>query len=175
MEFDLHQQRLIHSPSSMKPTLKQCSNDEPPLPSWQLTYLPPPWGECESKALESGFFQVYSVTACRIDCETRYIVENCNCRMVHMPGEDCCCCCCCTDVTSQQRTIKKKETRLPDFGVAPPLACHDSDWLPCCFPLQVTPRTALRSSIKTAPSPPSVSRHAFAFCFKCLRFASVRI
>ncbi|KAF0033098.1 hypothetical protein F2P81_015388 [Scophthalmus maximus] len=51
-----------------------------------LTYLPPPWGECESKALESGFFQVYSVTACRIDCETRYIVENCNCRMVHMPG-----------------------------------------------------------------------------------------
>lgn len=29
------------------------------------------------------------MTACRIDCETRYIVENCNCRMVHMPGEDC--------------------------------------------------------------------------------------
>lgn len=27
------------------------------------------------------------MTACRIDCETRYIVENCNCRMVHMPGE----------------------------------------------------------------------------------------
>ena len=57
------------------------------LPHLQLTYLPPPWGECESKALESGFFQVYSVTACRIDCETRYIVENCNCRMVHMPGK----------------------------------------------------------------------------------------
>lgn len=56
----------------------------------QLTYLPPPWGECESKALESGFFQVYSVTACRIDCETRYIVENCNCRMVHMPGKHHC-------------------------------------------------------------------------------------
>ncbi|XP_017274913.1 acid-sensing ion channel 2 isoform X2 [Kryptolebias marmoratus] len=53
----------------------------------RLTYLPPPWGECESRALESGFFQVYSVTACRIDCETRYIVENCNCRMVHMPGD----------------------------------------------------------------------------------------
>ncbi|XP_061605333.1 acid-sensing ion channel 2 isoform X1 [Phyllopteryx taeniolatus] len=53
----------------------------------RLTFLPPPWGECESKALESGFFQVYSVTACRIDCETRYIVENCNCRMVHMPGD----------------------------------------------------------------------------------------
>ncbi|XP_055745054.1 acid-sensing ion channel 2-like [Salvelinus fontinalis] len=53
----------------------------------RLTYLPPPWGECESKALDSGFFQAYSVTACRIDCETRYIVENCNCRMVHMPGD----------------------------------------------------------------------------------------
>ncbi|CAO2600891.1 Acid-sensing ion channel 1 [Lemmus lemmus] len=25
--------------------------------------------------------------ACRIDCETRYLVENCNCRMVHMPGD----------------------------------------------------------------------------------------
>ncbi|XP_072568832.1 acid-sensing ion channel 2-like isoform X3 [Paramormyrops kingsleyae] len=53
----------------------------------RLTYLPPPWGECHSGALESSFFQVYSVTACRIDCETRYIVENCNCRMVHMPGD----------------------------------------------------------------------------------------
>ncbi|KAJ8414270.1 hypothetical protein AAFF_G00051400 [Aldrovandia affinis] len=53
----------------------------------RLTYLPPPWGECQSSGLESGFFQVYSVTACRIDCETRYIVENCNCRMVHMPGD----------------------------------------------------------------------------------------
>nr|XP_049601087.1 acid-sensing ion channel 2 isoform X2 [Syngnathus scovelli] len=53
----------------------------------RLSFLPPPWGECESKALESGFFQVYSVTACRLDCETRYIVENCNCRMVHMPAK----------------------------------------------------------------------------------------
>ncbi|XP_072549287.1 acid-sensing ion channel 2 isoform X1 [Salminus brasiliensis] len=53
----------------------------------RLTYLPPPWGECVSRALDSGFFQVYSVTACRIECETRYIVENCNCRMVHMPGD----------------------------------------------------------------------------------------
>uniref|UniRef100_A0AAY5EDY1 Acid sensing ion channel subunit 2 n=1 Tax=Electrophorus electricus TaxID=8005 RepID=A0AAY5EDY1_ELEEL len=53
----------------------------------RLTYLPPPWGECVSGAPDSGFFQVYSVTACRIDCETRYIVENCNCRMVYMPGD----------------------------------------------------------------------------------------
>lgn len=79
---------FIH-PSNVSRSLRQCSVSCPPTPL-QLTYLPPPWGECESKALESGFFQVYSVTACRIDCETRYIVENCNCRMVHMPGQDCC-------------------------------------------------------------------------------------
>ncbi|PKK17109.1 acid-sensing ion channel 1 [Columba livia] len=32
------------------------------------------------------FFTNYSITACRLDCETRYLAENCNCRMVHMPG-----------------------------------------------------------------------------------------
>lgn len=36
---------------------------------------------------DSEFYDTYSITACRIDCETRYLVENCNCRMVHMPGE----------------------------------------------------------------------------------------
>ncbi|XP_063079136.1 acid-sensing ion channel 2 [Engraulis encrasicolus] len=53
----------------------------------RLTYLPPPWGECVAQAQDGGFFPIYSVTACRIECETRYIVENCNCRMVHMPGD----------------------------------------------------------------------------------------
>ncbi|XP_025774680.1 acid-sensing ion channel 2 [Puma concolor] len=53
----------------------------------RLTYLPPPWGECRSSEMGLDFFPVYSITACRIDCETRYIVENCNCRMVHMPGD----------------------------------------------------------------------------------------
>lgn len=57
----------------------------PPF-SPQLTYLPPPWGECRSSDYSLDFFPVYSITACRIDCETRYVVENCNCRMVHMPG-----------------------------------------------------------------------------------------
>ena len=59
----------------------------PLLPVLQLTYLPPPWGECRSSEMGLDFFPVYSITACRIDCETRYIVENCNCRMVHMPGQ----------------------------------------------------------------------------------------
>lgn len=67
----------------MRPCSRPFNPDASSSPP-QLTYLPPPWGECEAKAL--GFFHVYSVTACRIDCETRYIVENCNCRMVHMPG-----------------------------------------------------------------------------------------
>uniref|UniRef100_A0A8C8BTP0 Acid-sensing ion channel 1 n=1 Tax=Oncorhynchus tshawytscha TaxID=74940 RepID=A0A8C8BTP0_ONCTS len=53
----------------------------------RLTYLPPPWGDCKSTPIDSDFFSSYSLTACRIDCETRYLVENCNCRMVHMPGD----------------------------------------------------------------------------------------
>ena len=53
---------------------------------FQLQYLPPPWGDCKSTPIDSEFFSTYSITACRIDCETRYLLENCNCRMVHMPG-----------------------------------------------------------------------------------------
>uniref|UniRef100_A0A3P9A6U2 Acid-sensing ion channel 1 n=1 Tax=Esox lucius TaxID=8010 RepID=A0A3P9A6U2_ESOLU len=53
----------------------------------RLTYLPPPWGDCKNTPMDSDFFGSYSITACRIDCETRYLVENCNCRMVHMPGD----------------------------------------------------------------------------------------
>ncbi|XP_029448555.1 acid-sensing ion channel 1C-like [Rhinatrema bivittatum] len=52
----------------------------------QLMYLPPPWGDCKSTDFDSEFFSTYSITACRIDCETRYVVQNCSCRMVHMPG-----------------------------------------------------------------------------------------
>ncbi|KFP74701.1 Acid-sensing ion channel 1, partial [Acanthisitta chloris] len=93
------------------------SQDEPPLidqlgfgvaPGFQtfvscqeqrLIYLPPPWGDCKAVAgdsefydtkatpIESDFFTDYSLTACRLDCETRYLAENCNCRMVHMPGD----------------------------------------------------------------------------------------
>ncbi|KAM6233390.1 acid-sensing ion channel 1 isoform 2-T2 [Porphyrio hochstetteri] len=81
------------------------SQDEPPLidqlgfgvaPGFQtfvscqeqrLIYLPPPWGDCKAAAGDSEFYDTYSITACRIDCETRYLVENCNCRMVHMPGD----------------------------------------------------------------------------------------
>uniref|UniRef100_A0A6Q2YE67 Acid sensing ion channel subunit 1 n=1 Tax=Esox lucius TaxID=8010 RepID=A0A6Q2YE67_ESOLU len=53
----------------------------------RLIYLPPPWGDCKVTPMDSEFFESYGISACRIDCETRYLVENCNCRMVHMPGD----------------------------------------------------------------------------------------
>ncbi|KAM4705250.1 acid-sensing ion channel 1C-like [Rhinophrynus dorsalis] len=52
----------------------------------QLLYLPPPWGACKSTPFDSPYFKNYSITACRIDCELRYLLEKCKCRMVHMPG-----------------------------------------------------------------------------------------
>ncbi|XP_063157974.1 acid-sensing ion channel 3 isoform X2 [Candoia aspera] len=52
----------------------------------RLFYLPAPWGDCQAAPIESAFFTNYSTAACRVDCETRYLAENCNCRMVHMPG-----------------------------------------------------------------------------------------
>uniref|UniRef100_A0AAY4BJ39 Acid-sensing ion channel 1 n=1 Tax=Denticeps clupeoides TaxID=299321 RepID=A0AAY4BJ39_9TELE len=53
----------------------------------RLVYLPPPWGECKVTPVEPEFFQSYSLTACHLDCQTRYLVDSCNCRMVHMPGD----------------------------------------------------------------------------------------
>ncbi|XP_070800512.1 acid-sensing ion channel 3 [Pituophis catenifer annectens] len=52
----------------------------------RLFYLPAPWGDCQANPTESTFFPNYSTASCRINCETRYLAENCNCRMVHMPG-----------------------------------------------------------------------------------------
>ncbi|XP_078541904.1 acid-sensing ion channel 1C-like isoform X2 [Lissotriton helveticus] len=52
----------------------------------ELTFLPPPWGDCKSTPINSKYFTTYSIPACRIDCETRYLLEKCNCRMVHQPG-----------------------------------------------------------------------------------------
>ncbi|XP_043910997.1 acid-sensing ion channel 2-like [Protopterus annectens] len=90
----------------------------------RLTYLPPPWGDCQSSPLDSDFFPVYSITACRIDCETKYIVENCNCRMVYMPGDAPYC-------TPEQY----KECAEPALGV---LAEKDSDNCLCRTPCNLT-------------------------------------
>lgn len=67
---------------------------------FQLQYLPPPWGDCKSTPIDSEYFSTYSITACRIDCETRYLLENCNCRMVHMPGMN-------SDLTSPMKNVIK--------------------------------------------------------------------
>ncbi|XP_066441207.1 acid-sensing ion channel 1C-like isoform X2 [Eleutherodactylus coqui] len=52
----------------------------------QLKYLPPPWGDCKNTPFTSPYFEKYSISACRIDCETRLILKECSCRLVHMPG-----------------------------------------------------------------------------------------
>ncbi|KAM5255520.1 acid-sensing ion channel 3 isoform 2-T2 [Ctenodactylus gundi] len=65
----------------------------------QLSYLPPPWGDCSSKSLNPDFEQEpsdplgspspsppYSLTGCRLACEARYLARKCGCRMMHMPG-----------------------------------------------------------------------------------------
>uniref|UniRef100_A0A2I2ZSK4 Acid sensing ion channel subunit 2 n=1 Tax=Gorilla gorilla gorilla TaxID=9595 RepID=A0A2I2ZSK4_GORGO len=90
----------------------------------RLTYLPPPWGECRSSEMGLDFFPIYSITACRIDCETRYIVENCNCRMVHMPGDAPFC-------TPEQH----KECAEPALGL---LAEKDSNYCLCRTPCNLT-------------------------------------
>ncbi|KAG8506165.1 Acid-sensing ion channel 3 [Galemys pyrenaicus] len=69
----------------------------------QLSFLPPPWGDCSSVSLDPDFDQEpsdpldtpnptpgpsppYTLVGCRLACETRYVVRKCGCRMIHMPG-----------------------------------------------------------------------------------------
>ncbi|EPY76811.1 amiloride-sensitive cation channel 3 [Camelus ferus] len=69
----------------------------------QLSFLPPPWGDCSSVPLDPDFelelsgplgpsspspgpSPPYSLMGCRLACETRYVARKCGCRMMHMPG-----------------------------------------------------------------------------------------
>ncbi|XP_077055395.1 acid-sensing ion channel 4-B isoform X2 [Siphateles boraxobius] len=54
----------------------------------RLTYLPQPWGNCRpsSEPVIPGY-DTYSVSACRLHCESTQVQRECNCRMVHMPGD----------------------------------------------------------------------------------------
>ena len=86
------------------------AKDEPPLitelgfgisPGFQslvsckeqrISYLPAPYGDCiptydvnETLPGFETYFKIYSVSACRLACETRFIAETCGCIMVHMP------------------------------------------------------------------------------------------
>ena len=50
----------------------------------QVGFLPPPWGDCEGDANveDHKYYQNYSISACRITCETKIVTQKCNCRWV---------------------------------------------------------------------------------------------
>nr|XP_012298585.1 acid-sensing ion channel 3 isoform X2 [Aotus nancymaae] len=65
----------------------------------QLSFLPPPWGDCSSVSLNPNYepepsdplgspssSPPYSLMGCRLVCETRYVARKCGCRMMYMPG-----------------------------------------------------------------------------------------
>ncbi|KAI5627514.1 acid-sensing ion channel 4 [Silurus asotus] len=53
----------------------------------RLTYLPQPWGNCRSSTDPSiPGYDSYSISACNLHCETQLVLQECQCRMVHMPG-----------------------------------------------------------------------------------------
>ncbi|XP_076858272.1 acid-sensing ion channel 4-A isoform X2 [Brachyhypopomus gauderio] len=53
----------------------------------RLTYLPQPWGNCRSTSEQIiPGYDTYSISACRLRCETRLVLQECHCRMVHMPA-----------------------------------------------------------------------------------------
>ncbi|CBY38389.1 unnamed protein product, partial [Oikopleura dioica] len=53
----------------------------------RVKFLPPPWGVCDDNNSKEDhkYFQNYSISACRITCETKMVLAKCGCRMVHMP------------------------------------------------------------------------------------------
>ena len=54
----------------------------------QVNYLGTPWGKCKDPqaAGNTKNFSKYSDPACRIECETEHIVNECECRMPFMPS-----------------------------------------------------------------------------------------
>uniref|UniRef100_A0A8D1VV70 Acid sensing ion channel subunit 3 n=1 Tax=Sus scrofa TaxID=9823 RepID=A0A8D1VV70_PIG len=69
----------------------------------QLSFLPPPWGDCSSVPLDPDFepepsdplgpsspspvpSPPYTLMGCRLACQTRFVTRKCGCRMMHMPG-----------------------------------------------------------------------------------------
>ncbi|XP_043931335.1 acid-sensing ion channel 4 [Protopterus annectens] len=57
----------------------------------RITYLPQPWGNCRGNVAGEQIiqgFDTYSITACRLKCEKEAVLKKCDCRMVHMPGNE---------------------------------------------------------------------------------------
>ena len=56
----------------------------------RIKFLPEPFGDCLEKSNipddQRLFYDDYTISGCRITCETLYMQSQCGCRMVHMPG-----------------------------------------------------------------------------------------
>ncbi|XP_070536003.1 acid-sensing ion channel 2-like [Ptychodera flava] len=52
----------------------------------EIKRLSKPYGECDMKSVGSKYFDHYSMSACRIECETALLLEMCGCRLVEQPG-----------------------------------------------------------------------------------------
>ena len=56
----------------------------------RIKFLPEPFGDCLQKSNipkdQRLFYDDYTISGCRITCETLYMQKQCGCRMVHMPG-----------------------------------------------------------------------------------------
>ena len=53
----------------------------------QVNYLGSPWGECIKEKENVRYYPKYSDPACRLECETQHIVEECKCKLPFMPGK----------------------------------------------------------------------------------------
>ncbi|XP_071492195.1 acid-sensing ion channel 1C-like [Diadema antillarum] len=55
-----------------------------PLCFAKVSNLPAPHGECQDKELD--FYDRYGLQECQLECMTKYIVSQCDCRAAFMPG-----------------------------------------------------------------------------------------
>ena len=53
------------------------------LLSFKASNLEPPWGHCSTKELD--YYVDYTVSACKVECETKDLVDRCGCRDAYMP------------------------------------------------------------------------------------------
>jgi len=82
---------MLHHPSE-PPYVKELGHGAGPghhtfvaVRHEQITNLPLPYTTCEG-AGSLQYFDSFSLQACRIECETNLVVEQCGCRLVEQPG-----------------------------------------------------------------------------------------
>ena len=52
---------------------------------FQTKSMPHPWGTC--KSLKLKYFDDYTLSKCKSECETNAVVQQCGCKDVYMPGK----------------------------------------------------------------------------------------